>query len=122
MIDNFTEETKLSRVTGWQDKVYVIYKKGSYIYAKRSEDAGQTWTNIIPQEMDYSESNGLEVTSDDAGVHMAWSEQYGTPDYFETNYSILEHDEGFWSAFKQVTKVVYLRLRHLPDGFMLVII
>jgi hypothetical protein len=103
VIDNFTELPKLSRVTGWEDKVYVIYKKGSDIYCKRSENAGQSWTNITPISMVYSVSNGLEVTTDDAGVHMAWSEQYGAPDYYETNYSKLRHDEGFWSDFKQVT-------------------
>jgi len=103
VIDNFTEEPKLSRVTGWEDKVYIIYKKGYYIYAKRSENAGQSWTNITPRTMSYSVSNGLEVTSDDAGVHMAWSEQYGSPDYYETNYSKLRHDKNFWSDFKQVT-------------------
>ncbi len=103
VIDNVNESPHLSCVTGWNNKVYVIYKKGSYIYAKRTENAGQSWTSITGREMDYSVSNGLEVYSDELYVHMAWSEKYGSPNHYETNYSKLSHSQNYWTDFKQVT-------------------
>ena len=102
-IDNFSENPRLSRITGYNDKVYVVYKKGGYIYTKKSINAGQSWSSITPRTMNYSTSNGLELSADETGVHMSWSERYGTPNHYETNYSFLQHDNTVWTDFKQVT-------------------
>lgn len=103
-IDNFSESPRLSRITGYVNNVYVIYKKGGYIYTKKSTDAGQNWSsNITPRVMAHSTSNGIDVYSDNAGVHMAWSEKYGQPNYYETNYSFLGHSQNYWGDYKQVS-------------------
>lgn len=103
-IDNFSESSRLSRITGYGNNVYIIYKKGGYIYTKRSTDAGQNWSsNITPNTMTHSVSNGLDVYSDNLGVHMAWSEKYGEPNYYETNYSFLGHNQNYWGDYKQVS-------------------
>jgi len=83
-IDNFVENPRLSRITGYNDKVYIVYKKGGFIYAKKSNNAGQSWSSITPRGMSYSTSNGLELFSDETGVHMTWSEKYGNPNHYET--------------------------------------
>jgi hypothetical protein len=45
VIDNFSESPMLSRMTGYGDKVYIVYKKGALIHIKQSTNAGVSWSN-----------------------------------------------------------------------------
>jgi hypothetical protein len=97
---SMNEDARLAKVTGNDENVYVIYKKGGYIYTKKSTNAGQSWSNIETITMSHSASNGMEVWSDDNGVHLVWSEDAG---YYETIYCRLPHNETYWTDAKEVT-------------------
>jgi hypothetical protein len=93
-----------SHITGINNKLYVVYQKGGYIYTKRSENAGQSWTDITPREMDFPSSNGMDIFSDNDCVHLTWSEETDVVNRkYETHYLQLLHDETYWTAYKEIT-------------------
>jgi hypothetical protein len=97
---SMNEDERLAKVTGNDENVYVVYKKGGYIYTKKSTNAGQSWNNMETITMSYSTSNGVEVWSDDNGVHLVWSEDAGD---YETKYRRLPHSATDWTDAKEVT-------------------
>ena len=104
-IDNsISENPRLSCVTGYLDTVYVLWKEGSYIYGKRTTNAGQNWTNLNNISMSESYCNGLEVWAEHKFLHVAWSESEEAVYFpYETYYRPINHKSTFWGTRKQVT-------------------
>lgn len=100
---SFTESPRRSRITGYDDKLYIVYKRGDYIYTQKSTNGGSSWSTSIDEiELDYSTVNGMEVVADENGVHIVWAEEQST-DHFETYYRKLTHTATSWGDFKNVT-------------------
>jgi hypothetical protein len=104
-IDNsISENPRLSCVTGYLDTVYVLWKEGSYIYGKKTTNAGQNWTNLNNISMDESFSNGLELWAEHKLLHIVWSESEEAVYFpYETYYRPINHKSTFWGTQKQVT-------------------
>jgi hypothetical protein len=103
-IDNsISENPRLSCITGYLDTVYVLWKEGSYIYGKRTTNAGQNWTNLDNNSMSESYSNGLEVWAEHGYLHTVWSESEDGYDPYETYHRSIKHTFTSWGTKKQVT-------------------
>ncbi len=101
--NNVSEYPRLSCISGDPDTVIVLWKEGSYIYGKRTADAGQNWTPITSIELDQDYSNGLEVWPTDDELHVVWSEsESASGNSYETYHRPLKYD-GTWGTKKQVT-------------------
>jgi hypothetical protein len=94
---------RLSCISGYLDTVIVLWKEGSYISGKRTTDAGQNWTNLTSNELEYDYCNGLEVWPSEDELHVVWSESDSDEDgYYETYHRPLKYN-GTWGTKKQVT-------------------
>lgn len=57
-----SEDPRLSKIMGYEGKIYIVYKEGDYIKTQKSSDAGANWsTDIDDVELDNSDVNGLEL-------------------------------------------------------------
>ena len=102
--NNISEYPRLSCISGFLDTVIVLWKKGNYIYGKKTTDAGQNWTNLNSIELDYSYCNGLEVWPESKRLHLVWSESQSEEDgSYETYHNTVEFKLTYWGTKKQVT-------------------
>ena len=92
-----------SKIVGWDGKLYVSYKKGSTIYTKVSNNAGQSWSGINNISMNNSNSDGLELWADDNGLHIVYSEWDSEQEVYETKYKLSNHNYSYWINPKTVT-------------------
>lgn len=92
-----------SKVTGWDGNIYVSYKEGSTIYTKKSTNAGQNWSGLANISLDDSDSDGLELWTDNNGLHIVYSEWDDNDDEYETYYKLSEHLSSNWINDKTVT-------------------
>ena len=90
-------------VSGDNDKVYLVYKLGSYLKAKKSTDAGQNWNNFnIPSQYIGSNTcNGVDIVYADNGVHVVYAMKDSDPNYETYYYKI--NSSGSWVDYKNVT-------------------
>lgn len=105
IIDSFSELPQLSKIAGYGNNVYIVYKKGPAIHIKKSTDAGISWSNINDiQFVNYSNSNGLNVWTDVDGLHVVHSEAEQLEGYpYDTYYQYSRHNEDIWRDPKHVT-------------------
>lgn len=76
--NNVTEDPRLSKITGYEENVYIVYKENDRIKTRLSTDAGVTWSaNISEILMNYPFSNGLNLWTDADGLHLVYSEAQG---------------------------------------------
>ena len=54
-------------ISGDNDKVYIVYKLGSNLKAKKSTDAGQTWFDIPLLPIGNNTCNGVDIVYDNTG-------------------------------------------------------
>lgn len=92
-----------SKITGWDGKLYISYKKGSTIYTKVSNNAGQSWTGINNINLNNSDLDGLELWTDSNGLHLVYSEWDSEQEVYETKYKYSEHGESYWKNAKTIT-------------------
>ena len=59
-VSSINENTRLAKLNGYQDTVYVSYKNGGYIYTKRSTNAGQSWSNRTSMHLNQAGSRTEE--------------------------------------------------------------
>jgi hypothetical protein len=104
VIDNFSENPRLSRIAGWEGNVYISYKKSGTILTQKSTDAGANWDDLQDITLPNSTSNGLELWTDDNGLHIAYS-AYDPNNYeYNTYYRMHPHTQpSNWQDFKKVT-------------------
>jgi len=90
-------------ISGDNDNVYLIYKLGNYLKAKKSTDAGQNWNsvNIQPISVGSNACNGLDIVYDYQGLHVVYAMRDNNP-YFETYYYRLNSTNA-WVDYKNVT-------------------
>ncbi len=101
--NNVSEYPRLSCISGDPDTIIVLWKEGSYIYGKRTADAGQNWASITSIELDQDYSNGLEVWPTDYELHVVWSEsESASGNSYESYHRPLTYS-GTWGTKKQVT-------------------
>jgi hypothetical protein len=83
-----------SKITGWDNTLYISYKEGSTIYIKKSTDAGQNWTNIDNISVGSSDTDGLELWANTNGLHIVYS-AYENGNY-ESKYRLSQHQDTEW--------------------------
>lgn len=90
-------------ISGDNDKVYLVYKLGSYLKAKKSTDAGQNWNNFnIPSQYIGSNTcNGVDIVYDYQGLHVVYAMKDSDP-FYETYYYKLNSSNS-WVDYKNVT-------------------
>ncbi|RMF55131.1 MAG: hypothetical protein D6748_15600, partial [Calditrichaeota bacterium] len=104
VIDNFTEDPRLSQIAGWNGNVYISYKKGGNILTKKSSNAGSTWNDLQPITLPNSTSNGIDLWTDGSGLHIAYSAYDPNNSEYNTYYQRHPHEPNtLWQDFKQVT-------------------
>jgi hypothetical protein len=104
IVSSIDEDTRMAKITGYLDTLYISYQNGGYIYTKRSSDAGQNWSsNIQNIIMTNSTSNGFELWADENGLHIAWSEYDSGNDDYDTYYKRLPNNSNYWTDSKNVT-------------------
>lgn len=103
--NNVNEDPKLSRIVGWQGKLYIIYKEGDKIKTQKSTDAGANWSTTAVNEitMNSSTSNGLDAWTDADGVHLVYSEYDNGNSSYKTMYQRNDGDQSNWVEQKEVT-------------------
>lgn len=103
--NNVSEYPRLSRIVGWEGKLYVIYKEGNRIKTQKSTDAGATWstTAIYEITMNSSTSNGLDAWTDANGVHLVYSEYDNSNSNYKTRYQRNDGSAPNWVEQKEVT-------------------
>ena len=108
VIDNLNEYPRLSKITGYEGKVYILYKKGVQIRVKKSTDAGQNWTEPQSISLATDDVNGIDACSDERGVHFVWANNYDwyeTGEWtYETFYRRLDFVDNEWHDNKWVTE------------------
>ena len=90
-------------ISGDNDKIYLVYKLGSYLKAKKSTDAGQNWNNFnIPSQYIGSNTcNGVDIVYDYQGLHVVYA-MLDNYDSYETYYYKL-NSSNQWVDYKNVT-------------------
>ena len=88
-------------ISGDDEKVYIVYKLGSNLKAKKSTDAGQTWSDIPLLPIGNNTCNGVDIVYDYRGLHVVYAMQDNGSDY-ETYYYKLNSDND-WVDYKNVT-------------------
>ncbi len=103
--DNFTESVRLSRIFGFGENLYIVYKKSSAIYTQKSTNGGQNWSTSAVANISLSNSNsdGIDIITDTNGLHLAYSVYNPAQAGYETYYRMVKHDESNWQDFKHVT-------------------
>jgi hypothetical protein len=102
--NNVSEDPRLSKIAGYQGKIYIVYKEGGYIKTQYTTDAGANWsTDISEIELSNNTVNGLELSVNAEGFHLVNSEFDGENSVYETFYQMLPHGDNEWTDFKQVT-------------------
>ena len=101
--NNISETPRLSCISGYLDTVYVIYKKGSKIYGKRTTDAGQNWTSLNDISLTNSSCNGISAYCDDDRLYFSWSEYTSLQYNYESYYRSIRHNSTSWSSQETVT-------------------
>ncbi len=97
------EDARFAKISGYGGYIYISYKNGNKIYTKRSNNAGQTWSNMQNITMSYSQSNGIDLWSDGNGLHLTYSEYNNQLDRYDTYYRRLPHKQNYWIDSKKVT-------------------
>ncbi|GEM_PF-6259596 len=103
VIDNLTENPRLSGIAGFQDTVYICYKNGGNIKTKRTTNSGITWSSLSDINLPNSNSNGLALWVDANGLHIAYSAYDSQNSEYNTFYQRHPNRVGSWTDFKQVT-------------------
>jgi hypothetical protein len=116
--NNVSEEPRLSRIVGWEGKIYIIYKEGDKIKTQQSTDAGANWSTTAVNEitMDYSTSTGIDAWTDANGVHLVYSEfvfNYPYEFVHKTWYQRNNLENPEWVERKEVTDVFTFGSRSL---------
>lgn len=90
-------------ISGDNDNVYLVYKSGNYLKAKKSTDAGQNWNNITIQPLSIGSNicNGVDIVYDYQGLHVVYAMKDNDP-YYETYYYKLNSSNS-WVDYKNVT-------------------
>jgi hypothetical protein len=102
--NNVSEDPRLSKITGYQGKIYIVYKEGDYIKTQFSTDAGVNWsTGISEIELSDNTVNGLELSANADGLHLVYAEYSDDDSDFETFYRRVPHNDNEWTDIKQVT-------------------
>ena len=104
--DNVTEDPRISRIVGFGNSVYIIYKEGNRIKTQRSTDGGATWSTSAVDEisMANSTSNGMDAWINNDGIHLAYSQAnsyYGYETWYRKYNFLIEE----WEDQKEVTDV-----------------
>ncbi len=102
-IDTHTESKRFVSITGVDETIYIIYKKGDDILSKRTENGGVSWATLTPIDLTYSSSDGIDAVSDNTFSYLTWSEKQGTSDDYETYYMKIRHTLASWQDKKEVT-------------------
>ncbi len=90
------------KVSGSNDKIYIVYKLGSELKVKKSTDAGLNWsTNISSILIGNNTCNGIDIDFDFSGLHLVYATQDDFPN-FETYYYRLNSSDN-WVDFKNIT-------------------
>jgi len=105
VVRNSTIETTSSamfpNISGNDDEVYIVYKKGSNLEAIKSTNAGISWSDDIdPVSVGNNTCNGVDIVSDARGLHVVYAMQDNGDDY-ETYYRLIDDDE--WGSREDVT-------------------
>lgn len=91
-------------VSGDNNNIYLVYKSGNYLKAKKSTDAGQNWNNITIQPLSIGNytCNGVDIVNDYNGLHIVYSTQ---PDglYDAETYYYRINSNNQWVDYKNVT-------------------
>lgn len=103
--NNVTEDPRLSKIIGYEENVYIVYKENDRIKTRLSTDAGATWSaNISEIIMPNPFSNGLNLWANGDGLHLVYSEAPTvSSDPYDTWYQRSEHDDDFWIETYKVT-------------------
>lgn len=89
-------------ISGDNDKVYLVYKLGSYLKAKKTTNAGANWTDINPSlSIGSNTCNGVDIVYSDGGLHVVYAMKDSDPNY-ETYYYKLNSSNS-WVDYKNVT-------------------
>ncbi|MGB9664787.1 MAG: T9SS type A sorting domain-containing protein [Ignavibacteria bacterium] len=90
-------------ITGNDNDLYIVYKKGSNLKVMKSTNAGENWSSLEDIQMTYQYSNGVDAVFDSKGLHVVWSErpQQNDPNYYETYYK--RYFDNRWRDYANVT-------------------
>lgn len=109
VLDSTTIESQaveFAGIDGNNEKVYIVYKLGSYIKTKKSTDAGQNWSPLLDIGIGNNTCNNVDIIfSEDNALHVVWATQDNGNDY-ETYYYKLSSDDS-WVNYKNVTDYSY---------------
>ena len=94
--------TEFPNVSGDNDNVYLVYKSGNYLKAKKSTNAGANWSDINPSlSIGSNTCNGVDIVYGDGGLHVVYAMRDNYPN-FETYYYKLNSSNS-WVDYKNVT-------------------
>lgn len=99
--ENSLSSAVYNKIVGHDNTVYVSYRKGSTIYTEKSTDAGQNWSSLNNISISTSDSDGLELWADDAGLHIVYSLKVSGN--YESYYKRSAHNFSNWVDDKTVT-------------------
>ncbi len=88
-------------ISGDDNIVYIVYKLGSNLKAKKSTDAGQTWSDIPLLPIGNNNCNGVDIVYGDNGLHVVYAMQDNGSDYETYYYKLNSSDQ--WVDYKNVT-------------------
>jgi hypothetical protein len=94
---------EFASIDGNNDKIYVVYKLGNQIKARKSTDAGQSWTNIADISIGNNECSNVDIIwgKYDNALHVVWATK-DNGSYDETYYRKLPSSD-VWSSTETVT-------------------
>lgn len=103
--NDVSEYPRLSRIAGWEGKLYIIYKEGNKIKTQKSTDGGANWSTTAVNEitMYSSTSNGMDAWTHANGVHLVYSEYDNSNSNYKTWYQRNAFDQSNWVEQKEVT-------------------
>ncbi len=95
-------EAEFPNVSGDNDKVYLVYKLGSNLKARKTTDAGQNWQTIDNKAIGTYTCNGVDIVYDYQGLHVVYSTSpSGLYDAETFYYNINSSNQ--WVDYKNVT-------------------
>ena len=97
------EDARLAKISGYGEYLYISYKNGDKIYTKRSTNAGQNWNDLQIIIVNSSQSNGMDLWSDENGLYLAYSEYNVEFEKYDTYYKRVSHLSSSWIESKKVT-------------------
>lgn len=88
-------------ISGDNEKVYLVYKLGSNLEARKSTDAGQNWSTIDDKAIGSNTCNGVDIIYDYLGLHVVYAMKDSDPNYETYYYKI--NSSNSWVDYKNVT-------------------